>query len=447
MSIGPSISSSISPSIGEDGLPDGAIAQFDDLSITGSNPVTAWINRAKGGASFDLDVVDGNAANLTTLETGVALLTGTAGDYFSTPDSVAASITGDIDIRCKLSMNDWTPAATEYLYSQWNSTDTTRTINFGILVSGNLQVEWTEDGTNGTKITKQSTVATGFTNTTEHWVRVTLDVDNGAAGNDVKFYTSENGINWTQLGATVTTASTTSIFDGTAVLEVGSINTGTGNNLNGKIYRAQIYDGINGTLAVDMDPSRAIVNISTFTADTGEVWTANGDAFVNATGHAGIYSRGGVGLETTAGQTLTSPNTIFDVCKLTLAAPGVDQVVASARSNAVAVHSLFTDESNSDKYTMSQGALLALAEAFTNDVMVVTSQFNGDATSKLTISGVGSVTGDAGAQDYDFGSVFMNQAGSAETIMLYLARIVYDRALNESEINAVQTFLEGKYKI
>ena len=52
------------------------------------------------------------ASNVVTEATGPSFrkwgsLPGVSGSYFSTPDSVAASITGDIDIRVKVAMTDW----------------------------------------------------------------------------------------------------------------------------------------------------------------------------------------------------------------------------------------------------------------------------------------------------------------------------------------------------
>ena len=38
------------------------------------------------------------------------VLSGLFGNYASTPDSAALSITGDIDIKCKVAMADWTPS-------------------------------------------------------------------------------------------------------------------------------------------------------------------------------------------------------------------------------------------------------------------------------------------------------------------------------------------------
>lgn len=205
---------------------------------------------------------------------------GTAGNYFSTPDSIAASITGDIDIRLKLAADDWTPAATDSVIGKWEA-EGVQSYILRILTSGVLRLTYTADGT--TDINRDSTAATGLTDGTANWIRVTLDVDNGAAGNDVNFYTSTDGVTWTQLGTTVTNAGATSIFDSTAAVEVAARNTGTAEPFAGKVYRAQIYNGINGTLAVDFNAGDALVGGTTWTSrTTGEVWTVNGTASVTS---------------------------------------------------------------------------------------------------------------------------------------------------------------------
>jgi hypothetical protein len=97
------------------------------------------------------------------------------------------------------------------------------------------------------------------------WLRATLDVDDGAGNCIVKFYTGDDGTNWTQLGTTVTTAGTASIFDSTAVLETGSLGVGTANLLNGTVYRAIVqsaYDTADNTTSAVFD-----ADFSTQTAD------------------------------------------------------------------------------------------------------------------------------------------------------------------------------------
>lgn len=196
-------------------------------------------------------------------------LPGTAGNYASTPDSVAASITGDIDIRVKAALTNWTPAAASALVDKFGNAGS-RSWDFFINVTGVLVFWMSSDGTANT--TYSSTVATGFTDGTTNWVRVTRVASTGV----ITFYTSNDGVTWAQLGTTV--ASTVgALIDNTTSVYIGSRG-GSSDMCLGKIYQAQIYNGIAGTLAVDFNPDRdATTPTGSITSSTtGEVWTING---------------------------------------------------------------------------------------------------------------------------------------------------------------------------
>ena len=206
-------------------------------------------------------------------------LPGTASSNFTSPDSVAASITGDIDIRVKLRMNDWTPAASSLVLTKFTSSNLS--YYFFVQTDGKLNFQTSANGT--TQVGAVSTVATGVADGATKWLRVTRDVDNGASGNTTVFYVSDDGATWTQLGDAVTNVGATSIYDGTGTVNIGGDSSGTF-WLAGKVYRAQVYNGINGTLAVDFDPTR-YTSGATFTAATGEVWTINGSARITPDGN------------------------------------------------------------------------------------------------------------------------------------------------------------------
>src|SRR5690242_12402472 len=103
--------------------------------------------------------------------------------FASTPDSVANSITGDIDVRVKVSLDDWTPGTNdEFIFKGASTPNFSWT--FRATSSGNLQFVWTQDGS--TFLSETSTVIVGAADGTVKWVRVTLDVDNGSAQHVVK---------------------------------------------------------------------------------------------------------------------------------------------------------------------------------------------------------------------------------------------------------------------
>ena len=426
------------------GLLGTAWAHFDHTSIVGSNPVTEWQD-VRGTAARDLDVVVGTGANLITLESGVALLTGTAGDNITTPDAAGNQFGGDTDFRVRGALTDWTPAADMALVSKQGGAAArsySLTIQSG---TGKFVSVFSLDGTATNAAT--SSVAPTVADGVEIWSRVTRVSATGV----VQFFISTDDVEdsdgvttWTQVGNNQAT-NTGALSNEAVDLEIGTAFGGTVALLNGKVRRVQLYDTIDGsTPTVDMKGSDASVNTATFTSG-GVVWTANGDAFVNATRHTGIYSRGSVGLETTAGQTITGTGiTVYAVFKPTLAAPGADQFIFDAKETAGESVSLRSDESNSDKYTLNQGSDIALTPAYDNDLQVFTAQILGTASTKLTAS-AGSVTGDAGSENFDFGSIFMALGAGSTTPGLFLEFQIYNTAHSAGEISLVRAHLAAKF--
>ena len=204
--------------------------------------------------------------------TNYVYLPGVNGNYLSVPDAAALDITGDIDVRGYIAADSWTPTSNVIIAKE--QTTSTRSFRFTYQSDGKLYFTWSADGS--AIIITASTVATGLAAGTAKWVRATLDVDNGAGGYDIKFYTSDNGTSWTQLGTTQTGGSTTSIFSGSSQVEIGSRLAGTADLQTGKIYRAQVLDGIDGTKVLDVDTSVITAGSATsLTAVTGQTVTIN----------------------------------------------------------------------------------------------------------------------------------------------------------------------------
>jgi hypothetical protein len=199
-------------------------------------------------------------------------LPGVTSNYASAPDSAALSVTGDIDIRCKVALDDWTPSALTALVSK-SQTTTQRSYYLAVETNGRLSLYWSPNGS--TQLTSTSTVAPTIADGATLWVRVTLDVDNGASGNTATFFTSDDGITWTTLGSPVVTAGTTSIFDATSQLEIGAASGGTAQAARGKFFRAQVLNGIGGTVAFDANFETGITSNlpTTFTESSANAAT------------------------------------------------------------------------------------------------------------------------------------------------------------------------------
>lgn len=229
-----------------------------------------WGEQHTAGLRTDTGATSGTAVGFTGGDAYVQL-PGSSGNTITTPDAASLDIVGDLDLRAKVAADDWTPAANSYVMSKYTQTGNQRSYSLFIGTDGKLNFQFSNDGT--ASISKASTASTGFTDGTAHWIRVTLDVDNGASGYDVKFYTSEDGVTWTQLGTTVTTATATSVFASTAILEIGSRNAGTSDFFAGKFFEGQVLSGIGGTSV-----AHPVATVTGVTDATPLTWTVNGTA-------------------------------------------------------------------------------------------------------------------------------------------------------------------------
>ena len=416
-----------------------AWADFDTTTMVGVNPI--WNDR-NGTAARDLDVQVGTATNLTILPSGVALLTGTAGDKITAPDRAAYRSTGDNSLIFRLAANDFTPSADQIIIV-CGDISTTATTNWAVTLDTTGAIIYSRP-TGATARDFTSSAAPTVSNNQFIYIKINFDVDDGGGNSESSFSTSTDGISFTPLGVAQQIANTGAGNSDTAGLTIGSGNDDT-LPFAGKISDLTVFSDVAATTQVaDFDPSQAQVNVSTFSSG-GDTYTLAGDAFVNATKFQGIYSSGGAGLETTAGQLVNSPLVIFDVFKPTLSAPAGNQFIYDARSDANARMVVFSDNSISDRYRVFQGgSAIDLGQPYDNNLRVFTGEFNGGATTKLTVSDVGSVTGDAGPDNYDHGSVFTSTSGADSMQGLYLERAIFELPL-PAPAATIAAALQAKY--
>lgn len=204
-----------------------------------------------------------------------AVLPGGAGNYFNTPDIVGNSITGDIDIRVKARLTDWTPAAANTLIAKDGESAGARAWYFIVgAPTGVLQFVYSNDGT-ATR-TATSSAATGITDGAIKWVRATYVTSTGK----VNFYMSDDAVTWTAIGTEQTLTSGAIADTGNAVTVGAKGGAGNTAPTTGTIYRAQVYAGISGALAVDFNPNNYVTGTTFVSAITGETWTVSGTASV-----------------------------------------------------------------------------------------------------------------------------------------------------------------------
>ena len=189
--------------------------------------------------------------------------------YALTPDSAANSITGDVDLRAKVALASVSSVPSQGLVGKWGGAGNSYYLYLPGGSVGTLGMAFD----NGAIVTAASTVtlaSAGIAAGDVVWLRVTRDASSGA----VTFYWGTDGENWTPLGDVVS-KSVGAMSDRTTGIGVGGKSDGA-EPLNGRIYRAQVYDGIDGTLAVDFNPEDAHGDVSQFYSQaTGELWTVN----------------------------------------------------------------------------------------------------------------------------------------------------------------------------
>jgi hypothetical protein len=125
----------------------------------------------------------------------------------------------------------------------------------GFLSGGRLYLAWCPTGSYASLLTADSTDnLTALDAVTIYWLNVTLDVNNGAGGYEVKFWWSadqtndSDAVTWTQLGTTITGGATTNLAAVTQPVLLGAVAV----SIN-QVYRAQQMASIGGAAVVDVD--------------------------------------------------------------------------------------------------------------------------------------------------------------------------------------------------
>jgi hypothetical protein len=214
-----------------------------------------------------------------------AQLTGASGAYVSSSGAgvvSAINTAGGFTIIAQLEMDLWHPFGDQVIASKSNATAAQSAFRFIVTSVPKLRIEMQGIGGAGAVLAQaDSTVNLSITDATKKWVKVTVRFN--VAGNiEVKFFTSDDGITWTQLGATIGGASNiNTLNDGSAPLEIGSNTGGTLNLWAGKVYLVDVQAGadLGNTkarfLASEGKVSGAAQVLSSL---TGETWTVNGAA-------------------------------------------------------------------------------------------------------------------------------------------------------------------------
>ena len=287
------ITTPVFPGTSNRGLTGNALSAFGTVTWTEANAPGSLtlagantIGTLNIGSGRSLRLTSGTTQKIGTLNLngvprGGVRLPGVGGTYLSTPDSAAVSVTGDIDIRVRVALTDWTPGASQALIGKYVSTANQGSYILAIDTGGRPNFLVSDSGGGGSWV---YVGGAAWVDGTTYWVRVTHTM----AGLLRFFYAADSSTmptSWTQLGSDQT-AFTYGKYDSTAPLEIGSYGNGVSMNAVGTFYRAQIRNNVLddgtgivfdtdfsnqfGPHYVDSSTNGAIVTPSTTLANVGD---------------------------------------------------------------------------------------------------------------------------------------------------------------------------------
>lgn len=204
-------------------------------------------------------------------------LTGGPGCRIETPDHASLDITGDIDVRFDAELTNWADLDASFDHVEYIGKFGASGEKSWALGNRNnrLFFEWSANGTDSTGVSSTIPLPVPAGRLA---VRATMDVDNGAAGNTVTFYTAPTIAGpWVQLGSPVVTAGATSLFNTTRALQIGDASPFTFAPAAGRVYGAEVRNGIGGTVVAAPTMAAATAGATSFVDSAGRTWTvANG---------------------------------------------------------------------------------------------------------------------------------------------------------------------------
>lgn len=340
------------------------------------------------GASGDLEQATAASQPLLLEHSGVNYwqAVGLAANFVSTPNATANQITGNIEITAQI--NPLTLNIDQNIVNKSGVAGSTMGYNFFLNSGGGLSFSFSPTGSVASRTTVASTASltsVGLSANTIFWVKVTRNATNGS----IEFFTSTNGITFSQLGTTINSI-VGNLFNSTEQLNIGT----WGNVLHffsGKIYRSSISNSIGGNPVVDFNPAsyNAATSQTQWTSATGEVWTINtGTA---STGYKGVLvdrtTVQGDGIDDLLSNSLSSTQPYTEYIAHNRL--GTGNLIRKATGNSLS--------HNASVYRLNNGVNLDLSN--TSRLLQLITVRNNSSNSGLAINNGAETTGNAGANN------------------------------------------------
>jgi hypothetical protein len=194
-------------------------------------------------------------------------LPGVVGNHATTPSSPAVRVTGALQIDVDLGHPTWRPAVVGMLVAKRSGA--VGEYAFRLNTTGALELFWYEAGT--LRLVVSTAPVTPAAGAARKRLRVTRTF--GPTSATVRFFTSDDGVTWTQLGddrVVVTAGGDATATD--LVLCVGA-DSGAAQPTEGSVYSAEVRNGVGGPVAARFNAARAAEPFASVSSTTGETWT------------------------------------------------------------------------------------------------------------------------------------------------------------------------------
>ena len=427
------------------------LATWYDASDVNSMRTAAGAVPANGDAVALVADKSGNSAVNCLVLNGVA-----GNNYGWAPDSAALSITGEIDLRADIAATTYTPVINIDIIAKRSGSAGEYVLRIN-QTTGALSMFWYAGAAiQGPYNSTVTLPAAGVTAFQRIWVRVTR------TATSVTFYTSSDGSTWTQLGDAVDSSAASSATDSAVALSVGASDA---NFFSGLIYRAQIYNGINGTLAFDANFTTQTKLAPSFTESSANAATvqilSTGATGARISGARDRYWGGlaatlpvltiaatgnfltGNGTSTSmksAPFNLPQPVTRATVLKQKTWTAGDVLLDGNSANSGAVVQTTSTPQIN-----LNAGSSVAGNTGLALNARAVLTQTINGASSALRVNRGTPTTGNAGATAPNGGTVFSDGAGANFADMELCEDITYSVDLPASAKDAVALYCGRKW--
>lgn len=184
----------------------------------------------------------------------------------TSPDSAALSmVNSDMDVRVKLALDDWTPAAEQKVISKHGAN------GYILAVTAAGAISWDVKGPAGDRV-HLSSASVPAADGVAIWIRAAFTYNFSGTDSSTAFYTSTDGTTWTALG-TPTSVVKSGPSDGTEQLTIGVYSDGASGRMRGKLYRVQLRNNI-------LDDGTGIAFDATFDGTVGPFTESSSNAAI-----------------------------------------------------------------------------------------------------------------------------------------------------------------------